>query len=126
MTLVTPADSPSEANLLAISSGDELYMVTTQEVAPHTQLKYFSKEDPTVEFWTSWTKQWGGKQRKCSRCSVGGGGTATSGGELEPGTAAPGQGAGKMMVVSHSHPEYVHSPLQNTSNTVVILRKIYF
>ena len=94
MTLVTPADSPGEANLLAISSGDELYMVTTQEVAPHTQLKYFSKEDPTVEFWTSWTKQWGGKQRKCSRCSVGGGGgtstTSGGGGELEP--AAAGQG----------------------------------
>ena len=97
MTLVTPADSPSEANLLAISSGDELYMVTTQEVAPHTQLKYFSKEDPTVEFWTSWTKQWGGKQRKCSRCSVGGGGTtASGGGELEP--AAAGQGGNTMMV----------------------------
>ena len=83
MTLVTPADSPSEANLLAVSSGSELYMVTTGEVPPHTQLKYFSKEDPTVEFWTSWTKQWGGKQRKCSRCSVGSGAT----GESESGAA---------------------------------------
>ena len=33
------------------------------------KLKYFAKEDPTTEFWTSWTQAWA-NQKRCSRCSI--------------------------------------------------------
>ena len=70
IAFVTPADSATEANVLAISKGSELFLVTSHDIPPHTQLRYFAKEDPTTEFWTSWTRAWGGKQTRCSRCSI--------------------------------------------------------
>ena len=64
---------------------DELYFVTTTDLQPGTELvrgirerhffdslnfqTYFSQEDPTVEFWTSWTEAWS-NQLRCGRCSV--------------------------------------------------------
>ena len=67
---VIPADSSATSNILAISSNDQLYLVTgSTGISPHTKLKYFAKEDPTVEFWTSWTQAWA-NQKKCSRCSI--------------------------------------------------------
>ena len=66
---VTPAEASSEANCLAISMKSQIFLVTTEEIGPNTKLKYFSKEDPTTEFWTSWTQAWA-NQKKCTRCSV--------------------------------------------------------
>jgi hypothetical protein len=49
---------------------DQLYLVSgSNGIAPNTKLKYFAKEDPTTEFWTSWTQAWA-NQKKCSRCSI--------------------------------------------------------
>lgn len=67
---VAAADSAVNANVLAISIEDELYLVCGAEgISPHTKLKYFAKEDPTTEFWTSWTQAWA-NQKRCSRCSI--------------------------------------------------------
>ncbi|TRY63880.1 hypothetical protein TCAL_10346 [Tigriopus californicus] len=66
---VNPADSITEANVLLISMKNSLYLVTNSDLPPNTQLKYFSKEDPTTEFWTSWTQSWA-NQKVCSRCSI--------------------------------------------------------
>lgn len=68
---VKPAESSLTANVLAISmADDQLYLVTGPSgVPPFTKLKYFAKEDPTTEFWTSWTQAWA-NQKRCSRCSI--------------------------------------------------------
>ena len=66
---VTSADASSDANCLAVSMKNQIYLVTTEEIGPNTKLKYFSKEDPTTEFWTSWTQAWA-NQKRCTRCSV--------------------------------------------------------
>ena len=67
---VTPADQPAGANILAISIANDLYLVTGPSgIPPMQKLKYFAKEDPTTEFWTSWTQAWA-NQKRCSRCSI--------------------------------------------------------
>ena len=66
---VTAADTASEANCLAVSIRDSLYLVTTESLPAGARLRYFSKEDPQTEFWTTWTQAWA-NQRRCSRCSV--------------------------------------------------------
>ena len=67
---VTPAETPIGANVLAISIANELYLVTgSNGIQPMQKLKYFAKEDPTTEFWTSWTQAWA-NQKRCSRCSI--------------------------------------------------------
>lgn len=67
---VSPAESASEAACWSITMDDNcVYLVTTRELEPGTKLTFFSKEDPTVEFWTSWTQAWA-NQRRCTRCSV--------------------------------------------------------
>ena len=66
---VAPAESAADANCLAVSTRDELFLVTRADVAGGTALSYFAKEDPTTEFWTCWTQAWA-NQRNCSRCSV--------------------------------------------------------
>ena len=64
-----PAESAADANCLAVSMKDELYLVTRADVCAGAPLSYFAKEDPTTEFWTCWTQAWA-NQRNCSRCSV--------------------------------------------------------
>ena len=67
---VQAAESSMSANVLAISNGSQLYLVTgSNGVPPFTKLKFFAKEVPTTEFWTSWTQAWA-NQKKCSRCSI--------------------------------------------------------
>ena len=66
---VEPAESAADANCLAVSVKNELYLVTSADVGGGAPLSYFAKEDPTTEFWTSWTQAWA-NQRNCSRCSV--------------------------------------------------------
>ena len=66
---VAPAESAADANCLAVSTRDELFLVTRADVAGGAALSYFAKEDPTTEFWTCWTQAWA-NQRNCSRCSV--------------------------------------------------------
>ena len=67
---VIPAESSTTANVLAISIVNELYLVSGPSgIPPFTKLKYFAKEDPTTEFWTSWTQAWA-NQKRCSRCSI--------------------------------------------------------
>ena len=65
----TPADNASDADALLVSTSDQLFLVTVRDVSPGSRLTYFAKEDPTVEFWTSWTQAWA-NQRRCTRCSV--------------------------------------------------------
>ena len=67
---VTPADSALSANVLAISIQDQMYLVSgAQGVSSGSRLQFFAKEDPTTEFWTSWTQAWA-NQKRCSRCSI--------------------------------------------------------
>ena len=67
---VIPAESSTTANVLAISIVNDLYLVSGPSgIPPFTKLKYFAKEDPTTEFWTSWTQAWA-NQKRCSRCSI--------------------------------------------------------
>ncbi|XP_023338214.1 zinc finger protein OZF [Eurytemora carolleeae] len=69
MNKVKSADSAGEANCLAISIQDELYFVTVRDLPPSTELTFYSREDPTVEFWTTWTEAWA-NQTRCIRCSI--------------------------------------------------------
>ena len=53
-----------------ISMDDKAYLVTGSNGVPGlTRLQFLSKEDPTTEFWTSWTQAWA-NQKRCSRCSI--------------------------------------------------------
>jgi len=66
---IKSATLSQNATVLAISVQDELYFVTTGDLSPGTQLTFYSQEDPTIEFWTSWTEAWS-NQLKCTRCAV--------------------------------------------------------
>jgi len=55
---VRSAPSSQAATVLAISSQDQLYLVTTADLGTGTELTFYSREDPTTEFWTSWTEAW--------------------------------------------------------------------
>ena len=66
---ISPADSSNSANLLAISTGNDIYVVSGPTgIPPNTKLKYYAKEDPSTEFWTSCTQAWSNKKH-CPRCS---------------------------------------------------------
>lgn len=69
---VAPAQTAAQANVLAISSGNQLYLVVfPADIPPGAQLRFYAKEDPAVEFWTNWTRAWSGARTRCARCSTG-------------------------------------------------------
>ena len=66
---ISPADSSNSANLLVISTGNDIYVVSGPTgIPPNTKLKYYAKEDPSTEYWTSCTQAWSNK-KNCPRCS---------------------------------------------------------
>jgi len=48
---------------------DQLYLVTTMDLDSGAELTFYSREDPTTEFWTSWTEAWC-NQVRCARCAI--------------------------------------------------------
>ncbi|XP_071746172.1 uncharacterized protein [Lepeophtheirus salmonis] len=65
------AQDSAEANLLVISSGNQLYLVASKDISCGEELFIYNKEDPLTEFWTSRSRAWS-NQTKCNRCASNG------------------------------------------------------